>query len=36
MKETKGFDPIKRAEILRPRMIDLKNKKRRNNRRFSL
>lgn len=27
MKETKGFDPIKRAEILRPRMIDLKNKK---------
>lgn len=27
MKEKTGFDPIKRAEILRPRMIDLKNKK---------
>lgn len=26
-KELKGFDPIKRAEIIRPRMIDLKNKK---------
>lgn len=27
MKETKGFDPIKVAEKLRPRMIDLENKK---------
>lgn len=27
MEKTKGFDPIKRAEKLRPRMIDLKNKK---------
>jgi len=27
MKELKGFDPFKRAEIIRPRMIDLVNKK---------